>query len=264
MIIINTDGTKTYLQEAGNPKNEAIVLLHGIGADNTMWEPQLQLFADKGYHVLAPDLLGHGKSSKVNTLQLGDWENQINDLLRQSGLSQCILLGVSMGGVIAQSFAMNYPEKVSVLILSDTFGELRTFQEKILGYSQVIGFKVYKLLGNKILAKGMASAYKADFAKHAKEYFSKVSLNVDFDQLVLARKAINQINAIGKINGDQIRTLIMVGDQFGRSFVDINRKIAKGIRGSRFIILKKSMDPSNLVNPVDFNREVLQFLQNLA
>ncbi len=194
MIITNTDGTKTYLQEVGDPKNEAIVLLHGIGADNTMWKPQLQVFAEKGYYVLAPDLLGHGKSSKVNTLQLVDWENQINELLRQSGLSRCILLGVSMGGVIAQSFAMNNPEKVSSLILSDTFGELKTVQEKLLGFSQVIGFKIYKILGGKMLAKGMASAYKASFAKQAREYFSEVSLNADFDQLVLARKAINQID----------------------------------------------------------------------
>lgn len=264
MIITNTDGTKTYLQEVGDSKNEAIVLLHGIGADNTMWMPQLQLFAEKGYYVLAPDLLGHGRSSKVNTLQLVDWENQINEMLRQLGLSQCILLGVSMGGVIAQSFAMNSPEKVSSLILSDTFGELKTLQEKALGFSQVIGFKIYKILGGKMLAKGMASAYKASFAKQAREYFYEVSLKVDFDQLVLARKAINQIDAIGKINGEKIRTLVMVGDQFGRSFVDINRKIAEGIKGAKFVVLKKSMDPSNLVNPVDFNQEVLEFLQNSA
>jgi hypothetical protein len=58
--------------------------------------------------------------------------------------------------------------------------------------------------------------------------------------------------------------MVLVGDQFGKSFVEINRKIADGIKGSKFVILKNSMDPSNLVNPVDFNKEVLQFLQNLA
>ena len=139
---------------------------------------------------------------------------------------------------------------------------MKTLQEKILGVSQVIGFKIYKVLGGKMLAKGMASAYKAPFAKQAKEYFSQVSLDVDFDQLVLARKAINKIDAIGKIDGSQIPTLILVGDQFGKSFVEINRKIADGIKGSRFIILENSMDPSNLVNPEEFNREVLNLLRD--
>jgi len=263
-ILKNSDGTETFLQEAGKPTGKAIVLLHGIGADHKMWEPQVQVFADNGYLVLVPDLLGHGKSSKVKTLELRDWESQINELLVQKGLRHCILIGVSMGGVIAQSFAVNNPEKVSRLILSDTFGELKTWQEKALGFSQVLGFRIYKVLGNKMLAKGMASAYKAPFAKQAREYFSKESLNADFDQLILSRKAINKIDAIGKIDGDRIPTLVMVGDQFGKSFVEINKKIADGIKGAKFVVLKDAMDPSNLVNPVAFNQEVLTFLSDTS
>ena len=261
MIVENSDGTKTYVEEAGKPNNEAMLLLHGIGADHNMWKPQLPVFAENGYYVMVPDLLGHGKSSKVNTLELSDWEAQINEVLRHKNVSKCHLVGVSMGGVIAQSYTANNPEKVSKLVLSDTFGELKTIQEKLLGFSQVIGFRIYKLLGSKLLAKGMASAYKAPFAGQAKEYFSQVSLNVDFDQLILARKAINKIDAVGKIDGERIPTLVLVGDQFGQSFVEINRKIANGIRGSIFMVLKNSMDPSNLVNPDDFNQVVLQFLQ---
>jgi hypothetical protein len=74
---------------------------------------------------------------------------------------------------------------------------------------------------------------------------------VDFDQLILARKAINKIDAIGKIDGARIPTLVLVGDQFGQSFIEINRKIANGIKGSTFMVLKNSMDPSSLVNPDD-------------
>ena len=264
MIIRNLDGTETYLKEVGNSNNEALVLLHGIGADHQMWEPQMQFFAEKGYYVVVPDVLGHGRSSKVDMLALRDWENQINELLLHTNVSECILVGVSMGGVIAQSYVMNNPDKVSRLVLADTFGELKTIQEKLLGFSQVIGFRIYKLLGAKMLAKGMAAAYKAPFAEQAREYFTQVSLKIDFDQLVLARKAINRIDAIGKIAGDRIPTLILVGDQFGKSFVEINRKIANGIKGSKFMILENSMDPSNLVNPDAFNKAVLQFIQNSA
>jgi 3-oxoadipate enol-lactonase len=88
-----------------------------------------------------------------------------------------------------------------------------------------------------------------------------VSLQADFDQLIMARRAINQIDAIGKIDGARIPTLVLVGDQFGLSFVEINRKIANGIKGSSFVVLKNSMDPSNLVNPDGFNRFVLDFLR---
>jgi len=121
--------------------------------------------------------------------------------------------------VIAQSYAINNPDKVNKLVLSDTFGELKTIQEKLLGFSQVIGFRIYKLLRGKMLAKRMASAYKAPFAERAKEYFSQVSLNVDFDQLILARKAINKIDAIGKIDGARIPTLVRGYALDGRTWI---------------------------------------------
>ena len=262
MIIMNPEGTETFFQEAGDAANQGMVLIHGIGADHRMWEPQIQEYADQGFLVLAPDMLAHGKSSKVKTLELRDWENQINELLRQKGLDRCILIGVSMGGVIAQSYVMNNPDRVSCLILSDTFGELKTLSEKGLGFSQVAGFKLYKLLGHERYAKGVAAAYKPPFAKQAREHLSAMSLDADFEQLTLARKAINKIDAIQKIEGDGMPTLVMVGDQFGDAFIEINRKIADGIKGSKFVVLRDSMDPSNLVNPVAFNHEVLAFLKD--
>jgi pimeloyl-ACP methyl ester carboxylesterase len=264
MIIKNPDGTETLLWEAGNPANEAMVLLHGIGADHNMWAPQVQAFSDQGFFVLAPDMLAHGQSSKVKTLELRDWENQIIELLRQKDLKSCILIGVSMGGVIAQSYVINNPDKVSRLILSDTFGELKTLSEKVLGFSQVAGFKIYKLLGRERYARAVASAYKPAFAKQAREYLSTRSLDADFEQLTLARKAINRIDAIQQIDGVGMPTLVMVGDQFGESFIEINRKIAAGIKGSKFVVLNESMDPSNLVNPVAFNHQVLAFLQDTS
>ncbi|MGF1520990.1 MAG: alpha/beta fold hydrolase [Leptolyngbyaceae cyanobacterium] len=157
----NTDGTETVYSALSNADNEAMVLLHGIGADHAMWQPQMEEFADNSFYVLAPDLLGHGQSSKVKHLELRDWENQIFDLLREHQRETCILVGVSMGGVIAQSFAVNHPDRVSRLIVSDTLAELKTPLERVLGLSQMIGFWFFKY----VRAAGMASTYKAPFAQ---------------------------------------------------------------------------------------------------
>lgn len=69
-----------------------------------------------------------------------------------------------MGGVIALSFVLDYPDMVDKIIISDSFGELKSISERMLGFSQVIGFRLFKLLGNKSLAKGMESTNKADYA----------------------------------------------------------------------------------------------------
>ena len=112
-----------------------------------------------------------------------------------------------MGGVIAQSFAQHRPEKVTRLVLSDTFGELKTFQEKILGFSQVVGFRIFKILGGKMLAKGMASTYKAPFAHQAQEYFYQTSLNAEFDQLFLAKVTLPSIYALGRLPDERVTIL---------------------------------------------------------
>ncbi|MEM0982301.1 MAG: alpha/beta fold hydrolase, partial [Cyanobacteria bacterium P01_H01_bin.58] len=152
MKVKNTDDTETVYSAFGNAANEVIVLLHGIGADYRMWQPQMATFASNGFYVLAPDLLGHGQSSKVKHLELRDWERQVLELLKEHQRETCILVGVSMGGAIALSFAVNHPDKVSRLIVSDTFAELKTPLEKALGLSQIIGFEIFKRLGAAAMA----------------------------------------------------------------------------------------------------------------
>lgn len=261
MIIENPDGTETFYRIYGDPTDEAMVLLHGLGADHRMWQPQMEPFTAAGYFLIAPDLLGHGQSSSVQTLSLRDWERQIVNLLRQETIERCIPIGVSMGGVIAQSFAVHHPEKVSRLILADTFGEMKTLSEKARGFAQLAGLHLCKLLGAQVLARMMVAAYKPPFARKARAYFREVSLQADLDQLILARKVIKQVDVLEDLSTIDAPALVLVGDQFGEWFIAINRKVAEALPESTFVILDKAMDPSNLVNPADFNRAVLNFLR---
>lgn len=246
----------------GDEKNPPILLLHGIGGDHQMWHLQMDDFAEAGYFVIVPDLLGHGKTKQVNTITLQDWNEQILNVLNFYSIDKIIVVGVSMGGVIAQNFAINYEHKVSKLIVSDSFCELKTIKERMLGISQVIGFRVFKLLGKKMLLKGMATTYKADFAYHAKNYFSSDARILHFPQLILARKAINQANFKSKLNALSLPALIIVGAQFGEGFIKINKKIANNLPNSTFVIIDQAMDPSCLTNPQAFNDEVLSFIKD--
>lgn len=259
MIIENENGIKTYYEEYGEKNNPALILIHGIGADNQMWNFQKEMYASKGYHVIVPDMLAHGQSSKVCKLSLADWTKQIQELLIHLKIEEVSLIGVSMGGVIALSFVLDYPDMIDKIIISDSFGELKTISERMLGFSQVIGFRLFKILGNKALAKGMESTYKAEHAYRAKNYFKKICLQVDLEQMVLARKAINKIDVLDKLRNTGLNALVMVGSEFGKSFININKKIADSL-GTELVVLQNSMDPSNLVNPNEFNENVLKFL----
>lgn len=261
MQYINEKGIQTYYEVYGKIQNPSLLLLHGIGADHHMWDPQIDAFVSEGYHVIIPDLLAHGQSSKVSQLELGDWTNQLEGLLDFLEIQSVSIIGVSMGGVIAQYYVTNHSDRVHKIIVSDSFGELKTVSERLLGYSQVLGFNMFKLLGNKYLAKGMSFTYKSDFAYRAKEYFESTCQEIDLDQMILARKAINKIDILDKLKPLSITALVLVGSEFGKGFVSINRKIADAL-DSDLVILENSMDPSNLVNPEKFNEIVLTFLKS--
>ena len=260
MILNNPDGTQTYFEAVGDRSGKPILLLHGIGADHTMWHKQVRPYADAGYYLLMPDLFGHGCSSKLEHIDLSTWHKQLNWLLASQAVSSCYLIGVSMGGVIAQSFVTEYQAKVEKMVISDSFGELRTVKERLLGQAQLIGFYLFKVLGNRRLANTMRTAYKAAYAQEARDYFEQVSLQVDLTQMILARKAINQIDVLEKLKSVVTPTLVIVGADFGPAFIDINAKIANALPNAELVILEQAMDPSNLVNPIEFDRRVLQFL----
>jgi len=261
MKIRSNDGKVTNFKTYGDKNRTPILLIHGLGAEITSWNNQIEEFPKNGYYVIAIDMYGHGESSNLDSNNLDEWNIQILNLLKYLNIDKVIICGVSMGGVIAQSFTITFSEKIIALIVSDSFGELKTINEKLLGISQIIGFQIFKLLGRKLFAKGMAAAYKEEFAYSAQKYMYNQSINADFSQLLKARQAINRVDVLHSLNKLAIPCLVTVGICFGKTFIDVNKKIADAIPNSKFVELENSMDPSPLVTPIVFNHEVLKFLR---
>ena len=110
------------LNKAG-PKG-TLVFLHGLGSYLKFWYYQLDAFAAQGWHVVAIDLPGFGKSDKPGTFPytmeaLGD---AASELITQLGVKEAILVGHSMGGQTALSWAIRKPEQVRALVLTDPAG----------------------------------------------------------------------------------------------------------------------------------------------
>ena len=101
-------------------EGEALVLIMGYGGHSGWWAPQIPVFSQE-YRVVAFDNRGTGRSDKPDipyTMQM--MAGDIAGLLEAIGIDAAHAYGVSMGGMIAQEFALRYPEKVSSLILGCT------------------------------------------------------------------------------------------------------------------------------------------------
>lgn len=253
MQFTNSSNQTTYYEQYGDEGCPVVFLIHGLGADVDMWKPQRDAFVQVGLHVIAVDMLGHGGSSRVKTLELDDFDTQILELMSHLKIEKASFVGVSMGGVIAQHLAVHHPEKIEKLVIVDSFCEIKTIFEKMMAWSQVLAFR---FLGKKTLARLMPLAYKNDSIK---EYFKEVVLESDLKQLLLAREAINKIDVREKLRKYKGDSLVLVGELNGKVFIKINKKIADALQ-SELAVVPAALDPSSLVNPEYFNKKALHFL----
>ena len=114
---------KLHYLDWGNPDAPDVLLIHGSqdNCHNWDWTAQ-QLCAD--YHVIAPDLRGHGDSEwvKGSPYSILDYVYDIAQLVEQEDLNPVNVIAHSMGGTVACLFAGIYPEKVSSLISVEGVG----------------------------------------------------------------------------------------------------------------------------------------------
>jgi 3-oxoadipate enol-lactonase len=108
---------------SGSP---TVLLLHGLGADSTSWTLQIPALSQTGFRPVAPDAPGFGASPYDGRgWNIPRVAAQMADLLGGLGSSPASIVGLSMGGVIAQQFALDFPQLTKKLVLVSTFTVLR-------------------------------------------------------------------------------------------------------------------------------------------
>jgi 3-oxoadipate enol-lactonase len=105
---------------AGQP----VVLLHGLGSCGDDWLFQTPAFT-RHYRVIAPDFRGHGHSTdSAKPITIQRLATDVVDLMAALDISAAHVVGLSLGGLVAQQLALDYPDKVDRLVLTNTFAHL--------------------------------------------------------------------------------------------------------------------------------------------
>jgi pimeloyl-ACP methyl ester carboxylesterase len=103
-------------------RGPAILLIHGIGDRSDTWKELIPLLA-RDHTVIAPDLLGHGRSDKPRAdYSVAAYANAMRDLLSVLDIESATVVGHSLGGGVAMQFAYQYPERCERLVLVATGG----------------------------------------------------------------------------------------------------------------------------------------------
>lgn len=119
MRSLDRDGVRLCHAETSG-KGPAVILVHGWCCDHSYFAPQREHFARRGHRVVAVDLRGHGASDRpVQPYPMQGFADDVAWLARRLGIGKAIVLGHSMGGIVAYDLAGRYPDLVSAVVMID-------------------------------------------------------------------------------------------------------------------------------------------------
>lgn len=165
-----------------------VMLFHGKNFGGYYWTEVIKTLTNNGFRVIVPDQIGFGKSSKpfihYSFHQLASWNKKLLDTL---GIQKTVILGHSMGGMLATRFALLYPDKTEKLLLENPIGledyktfvpyvsteqqyqtELKTTAESVRKYYQSSYFTLWKPEYESLVNVAAGVTFSADYPTWAK------------------------------------------------------------------------------------------------
>ncbi|MEH7076156.1 alpha/beta fold hydrolase [Neobacillus drentensis] len=252
---------KARISQSGVPhlhfgKGEPLVLIHGLGEVKEGWEEQYEL-ADK-YELIIPDLRGHGECNKHEGISIKNFAIDILDLLTELKIETAHILGLSMGGAVAQEMYRQAPERCRTLLLISSFHYFPKNLKSIL-------FEPRKELLEQLSYTKEHAEYASRMAlyswkKETVEKFNKFfqpKPQIFVDSLV-ACFDVNNLTLLPRVD---VPTLIVGGQYDSILPVWIQLWMHKLIPHSEFIIMRNTGHLAKLEAKDRFNKLLRKFLE---
>jgi len=250
------DGQKiAYLHKKG--KSPCIVLIHGLGANSTIWEQEFNFFAEKGCEVLSFDLRGHGRSNCNKSFGFNTFSQDLNHILEKLEIKKSILVGHSMGGLIALDFYQKFKGKVMSIILINSSYAVNMKTVKLSFPMKFFGINAINIVSRTRKKKPKYRNFQK-FKKHSDlallcgAYPSSSSLKFRI-KLIFDMIKLDFSSILRKIN---VTVLIIDGKNDEIFRAGIGKQISEAIPNSKFhlisgghlIILKNPMNINHLID----------------
>jgi 3-oxoadipate enol-lactonase len=241
----------------------ALVFVHGLGATSNVWHAQRTTLS-KYYQVIVYDRSGCGRSQKSPAgYSVEAWADELAGLLDVLAIPSAVIVGHSLGSMIAQRFAAKYAQRVRALILAGGEAELGPEARSILT-ERARTIEAHGLLA---AADPWLSAVLSPATREANPALAgllrEMFLGNDGRTYALHCLALRDGSVRSDHRNIRCPTLLTVGDQDLVTPLSWQREIAAGIANSRIRIIPNTAHMTMLESPAVFNTAVLDFLATL-
>lgn len=231
-----------------------LLFLHGLGGGHHAWDAQLVHFSALGYAAHAWDQPGYGHSATVEPYDLEQVTAALARLIRSLGDEPVVLVGHSMGGLIAQEAYFRYPELVKALVLTFT-------SAAFVGGSSFARQFVAERIGPLDAGESMSQiAARLMPLPHARE----IMANIPPDTYRRAVRLLTTFDRRADLPKIAVPTLLIAGSDDRTAPPAIMASMQKKIPGSELVILQGCGHLGPMDQPAGFNAALERFLRKMA
>lgn len=264
--VIVRDGTRIHYQRFGRHDGEPVVLIQGLGADSSSWLLQRFPFG-KQYRCVAPDNRGAGRSDvPPGPYDLEVMADDVLSVMDAEGIDSAHIVGVSMGGILAQILGVRHPERVRSLVLSCTACHHHPWRRQLLeewaeaartvGMSAFLGDGLRWIVGSRSMRRFWP----------AMRLFGPIAFDISADAFVAQIEAILAMDDALRHELDTIAvpTLVIVGSQDVLTPLADSEELTAHIAGARLAVVRGGAHGFMVEKAGVYNATILEFLDGVV
>ena len=246
-----------------NPSGKPpVLLLHGLGADSTSWSLQVPALIQAGFRPVAPDAPGFGGSAyDGHGWNIRRVAAQMAGLLEELQIGPVHVVGLSMGGTIAQQFALDFPQLTKKLVLVSTFSVLRP--DEFSGWAYFIR-RVTSVVTMGQAAQAQMVAWRVfphPNDQELREMFLAIVARADPRAYRRAMVALGLFNSTRRLREIRVPTLVITGADDSTVRPARQRLLVQGIQGAKQVIIADAGHAVSVNQAEEFNQALVEFLK---
>ena len=265
MPMRTVNGIEIHYRETG--KGFPIVFVHGYTGNSRNWALTVPALREE-FRTISVDLRGHGLSGRPESeddYALETMASDVYELLNALDVSECVLVGHSMGGMVSQLLVLEHPEVVRALVLVDTAAEVPKgllYEERLKQRKRLIemaateGMEAVFEEQERITPLHPALAANPQYIDIWREQFLMTSREA---YIACANAMSSRRSLLGDLGAISVPTLVICGEK-DEPFLEPSRQMHAAIPGSELIIIPGAGHGPQMETPGEFNRALTEFL----
>ncbi|WP_170334173.1 3-oxoadipate enol-lactonase [Ruegeria arenilitoris] len=260
MKIADLGDVKLHYRIDGDPDGAPIVFANSLGTDMRLWDPILPLLP-AGLQIIRYDKRGHGLSSQPPApYSMGALVRDAENLLDHLQVKDCVFVGLSIGGMIAQGLAVKRMDQVRALVLSNTAAKIATpsiWQDRI----DAIRASGIEAIADATMERWFTKTFRET---PAMELWRNMMVRQPLEGYLGCCSAISGTDFYTPTSGLRLPTLGIAGSDDGSTPPDLVRETINLIPGSRFELMRKAGHLPCVEQPVRYAEILKEFLVDIG